>query len=127
VKKGKLPPEILIKGQQKEQPEETNEDGEKIPQKAKFQFKLLPYAEEDKHLKMTELPKKLKVADAQKTIFLVKKHIHSNTEEPIDNIEVLCKGIIVSDAHTLEWVKRTKWQNNSRVPILMYKRKKHIV
>jgi len=48
-------------------------------------------------------------------------------EEPIDNIEVLCKNFPVADSHTLEWVKRTKWQNVNRVLILMYKRKKRIV
>jgi len=74
-----------------------------------FEFKLVPFPDEDKHLRMSELPKKLKYANKQKTVLTVKKHIHNYLEEPIDNIEVLCKNFPVADSHTLEWVKRTKW------------------
>lgn len=58
---------------------------------------------------MAELPKKLKIANKQKTVLTVKKHIHNILEEPIDNIEVMCKNIPVPDSHTLEFVKKTKW------------------
>jgi hypothetical protein len=92
-----------------------------------FEFKLLVFAEEDQHLRLPELPKKLKLANKQKTILTVKKHIHNYTKEPIDNIEILCKNFPVADSHSLEYIKRTKWQNNSKVMILQYKRKKRII
>ena len=60
-------------------------------------------------LKMPELPKKLKIAIKHKKILSVKKHINSHLDEPIDNIEILCKNIPVPDSHTLEFIKRTRW------------------
>lgn len=81
----------------------------------------------DKHLIMTELPKKLKFANKNKTILTVKKHIHNYTKEPIDNIEILCKNFPVADSHSLEYVKRTKWQNTTKTMVLQYKRKKRII
>lgn len=92
-----------------------------------FEFKLVPFADEDAHLRMDELPKKLKYANKQKTILTVKKHIHNYLEEPIDNIEILCKNFPVADSHTLDFVKKTKWQNNQKVLIMMYRRKKRII
>lgn len=130
VKKGKLPAEILNKPSKSVEVELPNSQ-EDQPAKTKadinFEFKLVPFPDEDRYLRMGELPKKLKYANKQKTVLTVKKHIHNYLDEPIDNIEVLCKNFPVADSHTLEWVKRTKWQNNTRVLILMYKRKKRIV
>lgn len=76
-----------------------------------FEFKLLHFADEDHYLVMQELPKKLKYANKAKTILTIKKHIHNYTGEPIDNIEILCKNFPVADSHSLEYVKKTKWQN----------------
>ena len=73
---------------------------------------------------MSELPKKLKFANKAKTMISLKKHINLYTGEPIDNIEILCKNFPVGDDHSLEYVKRTKWQNKKGVLELMYKRKK---
>jgi hypothetical protein len=87
----------------------------------------LAFPEEDQHLRLGDLPKKIKFVNKQKTILTVKKHIHNYTKEPIDNIEVLCKNFPVADSHSLEYIKKTKWQNNSKMMILQYKRKKRIV
>ena len=62
-----------------------------------FEFKLLPFPDEDQHLILPELPKKLKFANKQKQILTIKKHIHLYTGEPIDNIEILCKNFPVGD------------------------------
>lgn len=75
---------------------------------------------------MEELPKKLKFANKNKTILTVKKHIHNYLKEPIDNVEILCKNFPVADSHSLEYIKKTKWQN-SKVMVLQYKRKKRII
>lgn len=74
-----------------------------------FEFKLLPFPDEDKHLVMEPLPKSLKYASAKKTILTIKKHISNYTGESIDNIEILCKNFEVADSYTLDFVKRTKW------------------
>ena len=91
-----------------------------------FEFKLLNFQDEDPHLIMGELPKKLKYANKAKTILTLKKHIHNYTGEPIDNIEILCKNFPVADSHSLEYVKKTKWQNGQKTMCLMYKRKRRI-
>ena len=57
----------------------------------------------------------------------VKKHIHNYLEEPIDNIEILCKNFPIGDTHTLEYIKKTKWQNKEKVLIIIYRRKKRII
>ena len=75
---------------------------------------------------MAELPKKLILANKNKTIMSIKKHIHNYTNEPIDNIEILCKNFPVADSHSLEYVKKTKWQNTQKTLCLMYKRKSRI-
>ena len=124
VAKGKLKPEVLIK--KKQQNLDTNDSTEpKV--NSDIEFKLLPFPDEDTFLKMGELPKKLKIASRSKTVLTVKKHINNLLEEPIDNIEVMCKNIPVPDSHTLEFVKRTKWQHTSRAVVLMYRRKKRII
>lgn len=92
-----------------------------------FEFKLLPFPDDDQHLRMDELPKKLKFVNKNKTILTVKKHIHNYLKEPIDNIEILCKNFPVADSHSLEYIKKTKWQNNSKTMVLQYKRKKRII
>ncbi len=74
-----------------------------------LEFKLLPFPSDDIHLKLAQLPKSLKLTNSKKTIGQVKKHISSYLEEPIDNIEILCKNIEVADSHTLDYVKRTRW------------------
>ena len=89
-----------------------------------FEFQLVPFPDEDRYLRMAELPKKMKYTNKQKTVIQVKKHIVNYIDEPISNVEILCKNFPVADSHTLEWVKRTKWQNNNRVMVLAYKRKK---
>ena len=76
---------------------------------------------------MSELPKKLKYSNRNKTILTVKKHIHNYLDEPVENIEILCKNFPVADSHTLEFVKKTKWQNNQKCLILMYRRKKRLI
>jgi hypothetical protein len=76
---------------------------------------------------MKELPKKLKFANKNKTILTVKKHIHNYLKEPIDNIEVLCKNFPVADSHSLEYIKKTKWQNMTKTMVLQYKRKKRLM
>ena len=78
-------------------------------------------------MRMIELPKKLKFANKNKTILTVKKHIHNYLKEPIDNIEILCKNFPVADSHSLEYIKKTKWQNANKVMVLEYKRKKRIM
>jgi hypothetical protein len=136
VKKGKLDPSVLIKKVPKREEEvklpdsQTSQDKEKAKPEANdinFEFKLLPFTDEDVHLRMEELPKKLKYANKQKTILTVKKHIHNYLQEPIDNIEILCKNFPVADSHTLDWVKKTKWQNDKKVLVIMYRRKKRII
>ena len=91
-----------------------------------FEFKLIPFNDEDLHLRMTELPKKLKYSNRNKTILTVKKHIHNYLDEPVDNIEILCKNFPVADSHTLEFVKKTKWQNSQKCLVLMYRRKQRL-
>lgn len=39
----------------------------------------------------------------------VKKHIHNYINEPVENIEILCKNFPVADSHSLEYIKMTKW------------------
>ena len=116
--KGKLSADVLVKkpaNKRKDEDaemdgaEEGNESGKK-GSGSDLEFKLWPFNEEDPHLKMSELPKKLKVMDKTRTVLTIKKHIHNHLAEPIDNIEILCKNISVPDSHTLEFVKRTKWQ-----------------
>ena len=126
VKAGKLKPDVLIKKKPKTAIEEmeiemgNSNDSQSMQQNSKkkqsetnndinFEFKLVPFQDEDVHLRMDELPKKLKYANKQKTILTVKKHIHNYLEEPIDNIEILCKNFPVADSHTLDFVKKTKW------------------
>ena len=72
---------------------------------------------------MEELPKKLKYSNRNKTILTVKKHIHNYLDEPVENIEILCKNFPVADSHTLEFVKKTKWQNSNKCLVLLYHRK----
>ena len=76
---------------------------------------------------MDELPKKLKFANKNKTILTVKKHIHNYLKEPIDNIEILCKNFPVADSHSLEYIKKTKWQKLDKTMVLQYRRKKRIM
>lgn len=105
------------------------ESAEGIPQPApeiNFEFKLLPFPDDDQYLRMDELPKKLKFANKNKTILTVKKHIHNYLKEPIDNIEVLCKNFPVADSHSLEYIRKTKWQNTAKTMVLQYKRKRRI-
>ena len=73
---------------------------------------------------MGELPKKLKYSNRNKTILTVKKHIHNYLDEPIDNIEILCKNFPVADSHTLDFIKKTKWQEQQKCLVLMYRRKR---
>lgn len=75
---------------------------------------------------MSELPKKLKYSNRNKTILTVKKHIHNYLDEPVENIEILCKNFPVADSHTLDFVKKTKWQNNDKCLILLYHRKQRL-
>ena len=98
-----------------------------VAQEINFEFKLWPFKEEDQHLRMIELPKKLKFSNKNKTILTVKKHIHNYLKEPIDNIEILCKNFPVADSHSLEYIKKTKWQNANKIMVLEYKRKKRIM
>ena len=122
IAKGKMPQSVVDKQkkqQQKQQEALTSND-------INFEFKLLNFQDEDPHLIMAELPKKLKYANKSKTILTLKKHIHNYTSEPIDNIEILCKNFPVADSHSLEYVKKTKWQNNLKTMCLMYKRKRRI-
>ena len=71
---------------------------------------MIPFpSTEDAQLKMKMLPKALKKTSGKKTIGQVKKHISTYLDEPIDNIEVLCKNIEVSDSHTLEYIRKTRW------------------
>jgi len=78
--------------------------------------------DDDVYLRLPELPKKLKFANKNKTILTVKKHIHNYLIEPIENIEVLCKNFPVADQHSLEYIKKTKWQGNN-IMELTYKLK----
>ena len=71
----------------------------------------MPFCDEDHYVRMESLPKTLKYANRNKTILMVKKHIHNYSEEPVDNIEILCKNFPVADSHTLDFIKKTKWQN----------------
>jgi hypothetical protein len=91
----------------------------------------LPFPSEDKYLLLAQLPKSLKYASSKKTILTVKKHISNYLGEPVDNIEILCKNFEVHDSHTLDFVKKTKWQRegakNEAVLCLQYKRKKRLV
>ena len=75
---------------------------------------------------MNELPKKLKYANRNKTILAVKKHIQNYLDEPVENIEILCKNFPVADSHTLDFIKKTKWQNSSKCLILFYHRKQRL-
>ena len=123
VKQGKLNPDVLIKKKPKTAIEEmeiemgNSHDSQKQSKTRQsetnndinFEFKLVPFQDEDPHLRMEELPKKLKYANKQKTILTVKKHIHNYLEEPIDNIEILCKNFPIGDTHTLDYIKKTKW------------------
>lgn len=137
VKKGKLDPSVLLKKVHKKEevklPDSQTSQDKKVAKQSEtnndinFEFKLLPFTDEDMHLRMEELPKKLKYANKQKTILTVKKHIHNYLQEPIDNIEILCKNFPVADSHTLDWVKKTKWQNDKKVLVIMYRRKKRII
>ena len=106
---------------------ENGENGQNPQQEINFEFKLLPFPDDDQYLRMNELPKKLKFANKNKTILTVKKHIHNYLKEPIDNIEILCKNFPVADSHSLEYIRKTKWQNNNKVMVLQYKRKKRII
>ena len=83
----------------------------------------MPFMDDDLHLRMNELPKKLKFANKNKTILTVKKHIHNYLGEPVENIEVLCKNFPVADQHSLEYIKKTKWQVTNKIMELTYKRK----
>ena len=60
-------------------------------------------------MQLAKLPKTIKYANSKKTIGQVKKHICSYLEEPVDNIEILCKNIEVADSHTLDYIKKTRW------------------
>jgi hypothetical protein len=81
--------------------------------------------DDDLHLRLDDLPKKLKFANKNKTILTVKKHINAYLKEPVDNIEILCKNFPVADQHSLEYIKKTKWQGTN-VMELTYKRKKRV-
>ena len=83
-----------------------------------FEFKLMPDGPS-----MAQLPKKLKYSNKQKTIVTIKKHVYKHTNEPINNIEVLCRGIPLGDQHMLEWVKKTIWQEKGSVLVLTYRQK----
>lgn len=90
-----------------------------------FEFKLLPYKDEDVHLRIDELPKKLKFINKKKTILTIKKHIHNYFKtESIENIEILCKNFPVNNNHTLDYIYKTKWNNPDKMMVLMYKRRK---
>ena len=121
IAKGKMPQSVIDKekrAKQKQQDALTSTD-------INFEFKMLSFQDEDTHLIMPDLPKKLKYANKNKTILTLKKHIHNYTAEPIDNIEILCKNFPVADSHSLEYVKKTKWQNQKTL-CLMFKRKRRI-
>ena len=75
---------------------------------------------------MSDLPKKLKYSNRNKTILTVKKHIHNYLDEPVENIEILCKNFPVSDNHTLDYIKKTKWQSSQKCLVLMYRRKQRL-
>lgn len=92
-----------------------------------FEFKLLPFRDEDVHLRMPELPKSMKLANKNLAILTVKKHIHNHLLEPIENIELLCKNFPVADPHSLEYIKKTKWLNQTKVMVLEYKRKRRMM
>ena len=77
--------------------EAKNEPQHNPHQDINFEFKLLPFMDDDLHLRMEELPKKLKFANKNKTILTVKKHIHNYLGESVENIEVLCKNFPVAD------------------------------
>ena len=127
--KGKMPQSVIDK-QKKDAAKQAEKNGPTSD--INFEFKLLHFTDEDPHLIMAELPKKLKYANKNKTILTIKKHIHNYTGEPIDNIEILCKNFPVADSHSLEYVKKTKWQGGAasgsavKVMCLMYKRKRRI-
>ena len=106
--------------------EQRKEESKNKSADVNFEFKLLNFQDEDKHLLMPELPKKLKYTNKNKTIATIKKHIYNYTGEPIDNIEVLCKNFPVADSHSLEYIRKTKWQNPDKVMCLMYKKKRRI-
>ena len=148
VNKGKLDAKILQKGKsfaedkdEEMQDSQSEKGGKKSKKKVKpgsggisatnndinFEFKLVPFQDEDVYLRMKELPKTLKFANKHKPILTVKKHIHNYLGDPIDNIEILCKNFPVADSHTLDFIKKTKWQNAARCLILMYRRKKRLV
>eukprot|EP00347_Sterkiella_histriomuscorum_P013117 403365953 len=88
-----------------------------------FEFKLLPFNDDDQHLVLEKLPKTLKYSNKNKNMLTLKKHIHMYLGEPVDNIEILCKNFPCADSHSLEYVKKTKWQSSMKVMELMYKRK----
>lgn len=124
--KGSLKPQKRAVSSSKGE-EDAKMEGEKVKTAdINFEFKLLVFADEDLYLRMNELPKKLKYANKNKTILTVKKHISSYLNEPIDNIEILCKNFPVADSHSLEYIRKTKWQHRGTM-ILMYKRKKRII
>ncbi|CDW81025.1 UNKNOWN [Stylonychia lemnae] len=91
-----------------------------------FEFYLMPFKDDDHHLILDELPKKLKFANKNKTILTIKKHIHNYLNEPIENIEILCKNFPVADSHSLEYIKKTKWKNSNKKMELQYKRKNRV-
>lgn len=78
----------------------------------------MPLNDEDVNLRMPELQKKLKISLKNKSILTVKKHLNKLLKEPIDNIEILCKNFPVADSHSLEYIRKTKWQNNSKTMVL---------
>ena len=96
-------------------------------QEINFEFRLIPFNDDDPYLKLDDLPKKVKFANKNKTILTVKKHIHNYLKEPLDNIEILCKNFPVADSHSLEYIKKTKWVNSAKMMELQYKRKKRVI
>lgn len=134
IAKGKMPQSAIDRqNKMKAKLAEAENGGASINTDINFEFKLLPFQDEDPHLQMTELPKKLKYANKNKTILTIKKHIHNYTGEPIDNIEILCKNFPVADSHALEYVRKTKWGSaagstagGGKIMCLMYRRKRRI-
>ena len=63
ISKGKTPQSVIDKKKREEQKKADNPSSD-----INFEFKLLNFQDEDQHLIMQELPKKLKYANKNKTI-----------------------------------------------------------
>ena len=86
----------------------------------------MPFPDENPKLVLGELEKNQKLTNKDRSILSVKKHLQNQLLEPLENIEILCKNFPVADAHSLQYVQLTKWQNKSKVMVLHYKRKNEV-